>query len=48
MKTIKKMTTKELKKEYKELEFIIDVMGCYGSEDIKRIISIQNELNSRN
>lgn len=43
----KKMTTKELKSEYKALYQLIYQIGCYGTRDIMLLQDISIELEQR-
>lgn len=44
---VKEASDKQLKKELKELNFIINKIGSYGSKDLVLRMAIENELYRR-
>lgn len=43
----KSKTTAELQKEAKQLQEVIDIIGCFSVRDLRLLDSIEYELNSR-
>ena len=47
MKTIKKLSDKELIQEFKDLNGAVSKVDCFGKGDVLRIVQIEKEMTDR-